>query len=412
MFASNFLRISHLIIIDFLVILCIFSVCFYYYAIYAAITFFGHPQSTDLEFHPPVSILKPLCGVDSDAYENLASFCQQDYPKYQIIFAVRNSQDPCIEIVEKIIYNYSDLDILLIVSDRVIGTNLKVSNLANAATKAKYEILVLADSDIRVGTDYLQRVIQPLQDESVGVVTCLYRSLAQGWVSTFEAIGTTTEFHAGVLVSNIQENGIKYAFGSTIAIPKKVLEAIGGFEAIADYLADDFQLGYLPVQAGYKVVLSDYVVEHVQTSNNLVDAIKRQIRWARGKRVSRPWGYLGLIFTHGVVTSFLLLIATDGSILGWVGLCICWVTRLVMAWVVGTISLKDPIVKKFLWLIPGHDLLSFVIWCFGFIGNTIEWRGQQLKLTKDGKLLLQEDRSAQLSIKVLTSKLWRKFTYL
>lgn len=404
MFASIFLTNFHLIISDFLLILCIPSVLFYCYAIYAAITFFAAPQAIDLEFHPPVSILKPICGLDRDAYENLASFCQQDYPKYQIIFAVRNSQDPCIEVVEKIIHNFSDLDILLILSDRVIGTNLKISNLANAAAKAKYEILVLADSDIRVGRDYLQRVIQPLQDENVGVVTCMYRSLTQGWISILEAINTTTEFHAGVLVSNIKENGIKYAFGCTIAIPKKVLEAIGGFEAIADYLADDFQLGYLPVQAGYKVVLSDYIVEHLHKSNTLIDVIKRQIRWAFCKRVSRPWGYLGLIFTYGVVTSLLLLIATNGSIVGWLGLCICWVTRLVMAWVVGTISLKDPIVKKFLWLVPGCDLLSFLIWCFGFVGNTIEWRGQQLKLTKDGKLLVQEDKSYKLSIKVLTNR--------
>ncbi|MDZ8261039.1 glycosyltransferase [Nostoc sp. ChiQUE01b] len=126
----------------------------------------------------------------------------------------------------------------------------------------------------------------------------MYRTLTQGWISILEAISTTTEFHAGVLVSNIQGNGIKYAFGSTIVIPKKVLEAIGGFEAIADYLADDFQLGYLPVQAGYKVVLSDYIVDHVQISNNLVDAIRRQIRWARGKRVSRPWGYVGVNYLH------------------------------------------------------------------------------------------------------------------
>ncbi|MBN3925990.1 bacteriohopanetetrol glucosamine biosynthesis glycosyltransferase HpnI [Nostoc sp. NMS4] len=404
MFASTFLTNIHQVISDFLLILCISSVLFYCYAIYAAITFFAAPLPIDREFHPPVSILKPICGVDSNAYENLASFCQQDYPKYQIIFAVRNSQDPCIEVVEKIIHNFCDLDILLIVSDRVIGTNLKISNLANAAAKAKYEILVLADSDIRVGTDYLQRVIQPLQDEKVGVVTCMYRTLTQGWISILEAISTTTEFQAGVLVSNIKENGIKFAFGSTIVIPKKVLEAIGGFEAIADYLADDFQLGYLPVQAGYKVVLSDYIVEHVQISNNLVDAIRRQIRWARGKRVSRPWGYLGLIFTYGIVTSLLLLIVTNGSILGWVGLFICWTTRLVMAWVVGTISFKDPIVKKFLWLVPGCDLLSFVIWGFGFIGNTIEWRGQQLKLTKDGKLLVPEDKNYQLSIKVLTNR--------
>ncbi len=377
----------HQAFIYLLLILCLSSVWFYGYAIYAAFAFFADPQPNNPEFHPPVSILKPICGLDDNAYENLASFCQQNYPTYQIIFAVQDSQDPSIEVVEKIIQNFPDLDIELIVSDRIIGTNLKVSNLANAATKTKHDIFILADSDIRVGTDYLQQVIQPLQDQNVGVVTCMYRSLAQGWVSIFENISITTEFHSSVLVSNQLENGIKYAFGSTIIIRKQVLEAIGGFEAIADYLADDFQLGYLPTQSGYKVVLSDYVVDHVQTTTTLIDAINRQIRWTRCKRVSRPWGYLGLIFTYGTVTSLMLLIATGCSIVGWLGLCICWVTRLIMAWVVGAISLQDPIAKKYLWILPLRDIVSFVIWCLGFVGSTIEWRGKRMKLTPDGKLL-------------------------
>jgi ceramide glucosyltransferase len=368
-----------------LLILCLCAVLFYCYGIYAAIAFLNHPHVIDPEFQPAITILKPICGLDAQVDENLTSFCQQDYPKYQIIFAVRDREDPVIDVVKKIIQQFPDVDIHLVVSDRIIGANLKVSNLANAVTAAKHEILLIADSDIRVGGDYLQRVIQPLKDESVGVVTCLYRSLAQGWVTTLEAIATATDFHAGVLVSN-QLAGIKFTFGSTIVIRKPVLEAIGGFGAIADYLADDFQLGYQPSKAGYKVVLSDYVVEHVLATSSLADAIQRQIRWGRCIRVSRPWGYLALLFTYGTVTSLLLLIAVGGSKLGWSLLAITWTMRLLMGWVVGVKLLHDMAAKKFLWLIPLYDLIRCVIWCCGFVGGTIEWRGQRLKLIKGGKL--------------------------
>ncbi|MEH1890045.1 MAG: bacteriohopanetetrol glucosamine biosynthesis glycosyltransferase HpnI [Nostoc sp.] len=369
-----------------LVILCISSVLFYGYGIYAAITFWSHPHPIDPEFHPPVTILKPICGLDSYAYENFTSFCQQDYPEYQIIFGVCAYEDPAIEVVEKIIQQFPDVDIHLIVNAQIIGANLKVSNLANAVAAAKHEILIIADSDIRVRKDYLQRVIQPLKDQKVGVVTCMYRSLAKGWVATLEAIVTSTDFHAGVLVSN-QLEGTKFACGSTIVIRKQVLKVIGGFEAIADYLADDFKLGYLPAQKGYKVVLSNYVVDHVLATSTLIDAIRRQIRWARCIRVSRPWGYLGLLFTYGTVASLLLLMAMKGSIAGWTVLIITWVMRLLMGWAVGVNILNDPIAKKFLWVVPLGDLIYFGIWCYGFLGSTIEWRGQRLKLTKEGKLV-------------------------
>jgi ceramide glucosyltransferase len=288
--------------------------------------------------------------------------------------------------VQKIIHHFPKLDIQLVVSDRTIGTNLKVSNLANAAAVAKHDILLIADSDIRVGRDYLQRVVQPLQDASIGVVTCLYRSLAQGWVGILEAIGTATELQAGVLVSN-QLEGIKFALGSTIVIRKEVLDAIGGFPVIADYLADDFQLGNLPTEKGYKVVLSDYVVEHVLATTTLTDSVQRQIRWARCIRVSRFWGYLGLLFTHGIAVSLLFVIASGGSILGWAVFGIVWMARLAMAWVVGVKFLKDLQAKKSLWLVPLRDLISFMVWCYGFLGSTIEWRGRRLRLTKEGKLV-------------------------
>ncbi len=240
-----------------LLILCLSAICYYCYAIYAAIEFFSHPTQVDPDFHPPITILKPICGLDIDTYENFASFCQQDYPDYQIIFGVRDERDLCVEVVKKIIDDFPEIDISLVVSDRTIGTNLKVSNLANAEAEAKYSLLLLADSDVRVGSDYLRRVIQPMRDPLVGVVTCLYRPVVRGWVAILEAVGISTEYHASILVARSLE-GMKFALGPTIVIRKTALVAVGGFLAIADYLADDFQLGYLPAQAGYKVVLSDY----------------------------------------------------------------------------------------------------------------------------------------------------------
>ncbi len=378
--------IINLSIVDFLLLIfCLSAVLFYCFGIYSAITFFRNPHAVDLNFHPPLTILKPIAGLDEDAYENLASFCQQDYPVYQVIFCVQDADDLAIPVIKQIIEDFPGVDIQLVVSDRIIGANLKVSNLANGLTTAKYDILLLVDSDIRVGKDYLQQVIQPFQDESVGIVTCLYRSLAKGWIANLEGIGTSTEFHPGVLVSN-QLEGIKFAFGSTIGIKKQVLQAIGGFEAVADYLADDFQFGYLSTQAGYKVVLAYYVVEHVLASSTLTNAINRQIRWARCVRISRPWGYLGLMFTYGTVASILFLITTKGVLFAWAILFIVWWTRLIMGWVVGVNYLQDLSAKQYLWLIPLRDLLSFGIWCCGFFGNTIEWRGQRMKLKKDGKL--------------------------
>ena len=367
-------------------ILCLSAVLFYCYAVYAAITFARSPHPQNPYFHPPVSVLKPLCGADDQTYTNLAAFCQQDYPEYQIIFGVRDPSDPCIPIVEKLIQQFPQVDMSLVVSDRVIGTNLKVSNLANIVNTAKHDIFLLADSDIRVGTDYLQRIIQPLQDEEVGVVTCLYRSSAKGIAAYLEAIGTATDFHPGVLVSQ-QLEGIKFAFGSTIVIRKTILNQIGGFSTIADYLADDFQLGYLPAQAGYKVILSDYVVDHILARSTIKDSFNRQLRWTRCIRVSRPWGYLGLVFTFGTVSSLLLLLNTGGTVFGWTVLAITWLMRLIMGWLVGVKILNDPVTRKFFWIIPLRDLIYLIIWCLGFVSNTIEWRGQHLKLIKGGKLV-------------------------
>jgi ceramide glucosyltransferase len=188
-------------------------------------------------------------------------------------------------------------------------------------------------------------------------------------------------------VSN-QLEGTKFAMGQTIVIRRSVLEEIGGFKAIANYLADDFQLGYLPAQAGHQVVLSSYVVDHVlPLQDTVLNALQRQIRWIVGIRVSRPWGYTGLIFTYGTLASAMLLWMTEGAVFSWLIWSLTWGLRVAMAWIVGVRCLHDPVAKSWFWVSPLRDLLSFALWVYGFLGNTFRWRSQLFRLTKEGELI-------------------------
>jgi ceramide glucosyltransferase len=330
--------------------------------------------------------LKPVCGLEPRDYENIASFCKQRYREYQIIFGVQDSHDSSLAIIQQLMQAFPAVDIQVTVTDQILGANLKVSNLANAAALANYPLLVLADSDIRVEPDYLQRIVQPLQNPAVGVVTCLYRSVAEGWVAAFEALSLSTEFLPSVLAAR-QTEGMSFALGATIVIRASVLQEIGGFAAVADYLGDDYRLGYLPAQTGHQVVLSDYVVSHVMRTASLAEFVQHQTRWIRNARFARPLGYLGLIFTQGIAASLLVLLLTGGSGLGWAVVGVTGFCRLAMAWIVGVIYLQDPVAAKFFWLIPLRDLVSFGLWCYGFLGNKVEWRGRWFRLEKAGRLV-------------------------
>src|SRR5919109_2462599 len=369
-----------------LLILCLSATGFYAYAIYSARDFFSRSPRMGSGFLPPISILKPISGLDPEAYANLASFCQQAYPTYQVICGTHDDKDPGAAVVKQLINNFPTVDIQLVVSDRNVGTNPKVSNLANMLAAARYPILLISDSDIKVGREYLRRVVQPLCDPNIGVVTCMYRSLTQHVTGVLEALSISTGYHPNVLVARKIE-GVKFALGASIVIRRAVLEAIGGFAAIANFLTDDCQLGSLASRAGYEVVLSDYVVEHVLSTSSFAELIRRQTRWARGNRASRPWGYLGLIFTHGTAMSLLLLLVSAGSGFGWAVLGMVWLARLTLGWVVGARYLNDRTVKRFLWLVPVSDLVGFALWCRGFVGHTVSWRGRRFRLTGSGELV-------------------------
>ena len=376
-------------IINFLIlifsILSVGSIFYYLYSLYATIVFFSQTQEIDPDFSPPITILKPLCGLDWESYTALASFCQQDYSEYQIIFSVQDSQDPSIEVVQKLQQDFSHLDIELVISDRAIGINPKINNIANGATKTKYPILVISDSDIQVEKDYLKTIIQPFKDPSVGVVTCLYNSLTEGFLASFEALDIASQFCPKVLTARQLED-VKFAFGSTIAIRQETLDKIGGFLAIADYLADDYQLGYLPSQNGYKVILSPYLVEHRLANVTFNTFIHRQIRWFKCIRVERFWGYVGLIFTYGIINSFVLLLLTQGSLFGWSIFGLVWNIRFLTAYLIAIKYLKDANAKEFFLLIPLRDFVSFGIWCYSFSGDKVIWRGETYQLLPNGQL--------------------------
>ena len=360
---------------------------YYLLSIVAGHRFFSKPGVSEHGNLLPVSIMIPLHGADFEAYENYARFCLQDYPEYQIVFGVRDARDSSVSIVEKLIADFPDRDIALVISKTTIGQNLKVSNLQNMLARVKHEQIVIVDSDIRVASDYLRSVLAPLSDPRVGLVTCLYRAAeAPDFAAKLEAVGIAAEFAAGVLMARMLE-GVKFALGSTMATTRTRLEAIGGFHALADYLADDFKLGNLIAKDGYEVRLSRNVVETAMAPTGFRGMMRHQMRWARSTRISRPMGYLGLILTYGTALALLNVAVDRASTFSVALLASTLVVRLTMGWMIGVHWLGDRILKKYFWLVPVRDLLSFLVWCLSWVGKRVEWRGQVFEVQRDGKMI-------------------------
>lgn len=359
---------------------------FYLLSIIAGLRFFSRPNSNKEGSLAPATIMIPLHGADFMAYQNYAGFCRQDYPEYQIVFGVRDPRDSSVPIVQRLIKEFPERDIVLVISDKTIGQNLKVSNLQNMLERVTHERIVIVDSDIRVTGDYLRRVLAPLADERIGLVTCLYRAAeAPDFGAKLEAVGITAEFAPGVLMAWMLE-GVKFALGSTMATTRTRLEGIGGFHALADYLADDFMLGNLIEQSGYEVRLSNHVVETAMQPVGLAGMLRHQLRWARSTRISRPLGYLGLILTYGTALALLTVAADRASSVSLLLLAATLVIRLVMGWLIGVHWLEDKVLKKYFWLLPVRDVLSFLIWCSSWVGRTVEWRGRLFEVERDGKM--------------------------
>jgi ceramide glucosyltransferase len=372
-----------------LLICVIAAIVYYLIALVAGILWFldrRRQRKLGLSHTPPVVIFKPVCGADPEAYENFTSFCRQDYPEYQILFGVQDKNDPVVPIINRLIADFPDRDIELAISANEIGYNAKVSNLQNMYSRAKHDILMIVDSDIRVGPDYLHRVVAPMQQERTGMVTCLYRGArARTFAALLENIGVSSTFGPEVCASRMLE-GIAFALGSTIVMRRDLLERIGGFPAVADYLADDFLLGNYTAKTGHEVVLSDYVVEHISGPETIGAMLRHQLRWGRSIRISRPWGYRGLILTYGTATALLSLLAWNFSDVAWGLLVVAMLARFLPVFAVGVFGLKDWVLARYFWLVPVRDLITFVIWLVSFVGDEIQWRGTNFRVLPSGKL--------------------------
>ena len=336
---------------------------------------------------PPVSILKPLKGADPEMYECFRSHCLQDYPEYEIIFGVSDPNDSAIEAVKRLMTEFPRCQIRLLICQQELGTNIKVSSLAQMLREAKHEFLVVNDSDIRVGPSYLRNVVAPLLDPTIGLVTCLYRGVPASTLgSQLESIAISTDFSPGVLAARTIENGIRFGLGSTLAFRRATLDAIGGFESFVDYLADDYELGKRISEIGLQVVLSEEIVETYLPRYSFAEFMRHQLRWARSVRESRFWGSVGLIFTFVLPWGALALISSSGAVWAWGLLALAFCVRAAIAVIVGRDVLKDKTILRRAWLIPLRDLLAVFIWMGSFTGNTVEWRGDRFDL-KGGKLV-------------------------
>ena len=350
-----------------------------------------HPPLLESQL-PPVSILKPLKGVDPEIWESFCTHCEQDYPQFQLVFGVNDPGDPAVEVVRKLQAKYPNCAIDLIVCDRVLGANIKVSNLVQMLSAARHELLLVNDSDIRVPSDYLRKVITPLADASVGLVTCLYRAVASPTLgSRLEALGISTDFVPGVLSARFLEKGLHFGLGSTLAFRRGDLEAIGGFEALLDYLADDYELGRRIAATGKRVELSAATVDTFLPAYTLRQFFRHQLRWSRTIRDARRWGYTGLLFTFGLPWALLTLLAAHGAAWAWLLFTVTFAARLGVGFAAAWVVLHDRQIfrrelLRNIFLLPLRDLIAPLVWVASWGGNRIHWRGDSFVL-KDGKLI-------------------------
>ena len=340
------------------------------------------PAAGGEEGLPYISVLKPLAGVDEGLEENLRSFFEQKYARFEILFAVRCGDDPAIAVAERLRARYRAIPSRLLVTGEPPYPNAKVYSLERMLAAAAHDLIVMADSDVRVDPLLLGTLAAELRDGRVGMATCPYRAApGSSFWSRLEAIGLNTEFMSGVLVARMLE-GMKFALGPTIAARRGTLEAIGGFEALKDYLAEDFVMGKRAAELGHGVILSSYVVEHRIGAQGFAANARHRLRWNRSTRRSRPWGYAGQVFTNPLPLALVLWAVRPEW---WPAVAAAVVFRAAAGAATARIALRDPLVTRWWWLVPLQDLAAFAAWLAGFFGNTIVWRGRRYYLRADGR---------------------------
>ena len=370
------------------IILGIAAVPFIYYviALYSSWHYFhAAPPVPNRSFTPPISNLKPMRGVDPDAYENLASFCRQDYPDYELVLCVDEDDEVVMPLVERLRRDFPGRTIRVLYGSGRVATNDKVAKLARLVSEAEHEVVVISDSDVRVGPDYLRTVVAPLANPKIGAVTCFYVPAGvRTLTDRLQEVGMMSDFYAGILVA-WQLDGVKFALGPTIATTRSRLAGFGGYQKIENRPADDLLVGRLIAEQGYKVELLRYCVSTVPDYHSLSDLLHKRLRWIVVMRHMRPWGHLGLLLTQGLPWSLAAIAVhpTAAVAIGYFG--VYMTLRAAMTWLIGAHGLKQSVWSK-LALIPVWDGLAFFIWLTSFVRRSVRWRGADYYI-RDGELV-------------------------
>jgi ceramide glucosyltransferase len=375
---------------DAVLALALAPLAYYFIALIAAARFFrgntpasaGLPSGTASSFTPPVSILKPIRGLDRETYENYASFCRQEYPEFEILFCVTDASDPAIPVIEQVIHDFSGGDvprrsIRLLTGSEPVGASDKVNKLCRMVREARHDIVLVSDSDVRVEPGFLRAVTAPFHDPKVGGVTCLYRGLTdRSFAANLEALGNSTDFAPGVLVAGLG-GSLNFMLGAVMATTKKHLAEIGGFESLADFFCDDYELGNRIAARGYRVELSRFPVDIVYPHETLREAFRHQLRWNLSIRYSRPGGHFGLIFAQGLPWALLAaaIAPSPGMAAGYVA--VYALLRAAVAWVTGVRGMQDRLARSKMWMLPLRDAFAFVVWCASFFPQRIHWRDRE-----------------------------------
>jgi ceramide glucosyltransferase len=347
---------------------------------------------------PPVTIFKPIHGMEEQLAANLESFFQQDYPNYEVIFGVRDMDNPAAKIAQEIRARYPHVASRLIVSGSPAWPNAKVFSLDKMIAASSRSYFIISDSDVRVTPDFLRNTIPPLLDSKVGLVTCMYRGIpASDFWSRLEALGLSVEMSSGVMVADMME-GMRFALGPAMAVRRDAVDAIGGIAAVADYYSDDFELGNRIWAKGYKVILSHHIVLNVLTSRSPLRTMGDQLRWMKSTRYSRPAGHAGTGLTYAMPFGILGLIAAAALGHPWLGaglFALACLNRMLQSVAVGWSVARDPRAIRFCWLYPLRDFFGFAAWAISYTSRDFYWRGETYRFGKGGKIAPLERSDAE-----------------
>ncbi|HXW55564.1 MAG TPA: bacteriohopanetetrol glucosamine biosynthesis glycosyltransferase HpnI [Candidatus Cybelea sp.] len=376
---------------DLLLLLALGPLVYFVFAMIIGRSFFAAAERPAADCLPSLSILRPIHGLDREMYQNYASFCSQEYPDFEMLFCVSDETDPAIPAIRKVIEDFPERSIRLLIGSEPLGVSDKVNKLCRMAKEARHELLIVADSDVRLEPGFLRSIAAPFADPTLGGTTCLYRGITDGSLAAdLEALGNSTDFAPGVLAAR-RLAGIDFMLGALMATTKTRLAEIGGFESLVEFFSDDYELGNRIAKHGHRIELSRSAVSIVYPRETVGQAFRHQTRWHLSIRHSRPGAHFGLIFTQGLAWTILAAAISPFLWMKLAYVAAYLVLRTALAWTVGVSGMHDELVRRKIWMLPLRDLLAFSAWMTSFFGQRIDWRGEQFYV-RDRRLVRASPR--------------------